>query len=211
MASLLARSRIKRHELSTYTVLGVGKGLRTSIAEVSIERPTPEPTPLTVALRCVSVVVCSVQPASITFAAFGMGARNFTIEGLEIGSTLLEVTGNGFTITYPVTVYPLDAILFLGPVPQSVAVGSDRTGVFVAPIARTNAVFVQDAVLPIEFDLRSDPPGILSISPLRVTVPAGTFRSQDVTLTGVSPGAATLTISNPQMPVSRVQGFTVTP
>ena len=77
--------RIFRSSANGYTVLGVGKGMRTHDAEAGIERTGSAATPLTVTLRCVSAVICRVQPSidlvsSVRHAAF----NSFSIEGLEL-------------------------------------------------------------------------------------------------------------------------------
>ena len=202
--------RIKRHELNTfYTTLGVGRGLRSGFTEMAIERVGSESSQLTVTLRCVSIVICRVTPSTIIFFPVNPSPQFFQVEGLELGSTVIEATGSGFTTTYPVTVHPFNASLAFFAFPPTVAVGTTLNSyVF---LSSPEAVFVQDALQPLDFDLTSDATNIATLSQTRVTVPAGAYRSPDVGVTGIAPGTARLTVSNPAMLAPRVQNLTVTP
>ena len=117
----------KRADFSTYTALGVQKSFRTGGPEIGIERQGNVSAPLTVTLRCVSVVICRVQPSTLSWGANQNSLAHFSVDGLELGSTLIEASDGASIVTYPVTVNRLNAYLAFQQLPATIPSATTRT------------------------------------------------------------------------------------
>lgn len=198
---------------SPYPSIKVGRGLKTTAGYYYVERIVngtafAGPDALTVNLSCASTAVCSV-PATVTIPA-NQTQVLFAITGEGLGSTTIGANAVGYLSAADNNVDVITPDLQLVSVPTSLAVGA--TANFYVRLLVNGAwdSGSQTPVIAKAISLTSSTPSVASTTS-SVTIAAGSNNSANAVLTGVAPGATTVTASATETNTVTSPTITVTP
>ncbi|HEY0061037.1 MAG TPA: hypothetical protein VGC21_02885 [Telluria sp.] len=190
----------------------VGKGLRTYLHEVSINRvvngsPFSGAAAVTVNLSCASSAVCTV-PASVQIPA-GQPGVTFYVTGVGVGSTTVVASAEGYSslIDLPLTVILPNLTLSQ---PGNIKVGAQSDFYAALSVPGANYSGNQTAVAPIVVNLTSSSPGVAT-APATATIAANATDTGYVKLTAVAAGTTTVTASGSNLNSVTSGVITITP
>ncbi|MFT3779448.1 MAG: hypothetical protein QM772_14440 [Ottowia sp.] len=196
-----ANQGLRLYQVNARPKVVVGKGLKSYIAELRVQRldggvVVNGAEAVTVSVRCVAASVCSV-PTTVTIPA-GQSYADVQVAGVDLGSTQIEATASSFDAGSINVETVTPQLVFYSGLPSSLQVGQNYTSVRVyadVPGAYYSGSYLSPAqALAVTFT--SSVPSAATVG-ASGTWPAGTWLSNGVTLTGVAAGTTTLTASVP--------------
>jgi hypothetical protein len=195
------------------TLVTVGKGLKTYVAEVAIQRSVNGQSfngsqAVTVNLACSSTEICRV--ASSVIIPAGQSSVAVIVEGVALGNTTIAASAVGYTAAQDAAVNVVTPQLSFSGLAAQIGVGT-QSSLRVYPTA-PGAGFPsnQTAAQPITVNLTSSAPGVATL-PAAVTIPTSDTLSPSVNLTAVAAGTTTVTASSPGMATATSGLITVIP
>ena len=195
------------------TSVTVGKGLKTYVAELSIQRSVNGQSfngtqAVTVSLACSSTSICKVAP-TVTIPA-GQASASVIVEGVALGNTTISASAVGYTAAQDVAVNVVTPQLNFSGLTSQLGAGTQSS--FRVYVSTPGSPFSnnQTAAQPIAVSLTSSAPGVATL-PASVTIQTGDTISAFVNLSGVAAGTTTVTASNPGMATATSGLVTVTP
>ena len=197
----VAEQGLRFYQANNRVKVVVGKGINSSPAELRLQRlingeVAVGADAVTVNLRCVAESVCKV-PSTVTIPAGG-SETTVPIMGMDVGSTQIEASASGFTQSSITVETVTPNLTFVSGLPSALNVGQVYGSVRVyaeVPGATYSGSNITPAQ-PIAVTFTSSVPSAATVAPTG-TWRAGSWLSDGVALTGITPGTTTVTASAP--------------